>query len=164
MSTLDLAGQEDILAVRLLEGKEKIIVKLQHMVCSAAEVRSAVSSVKFLLTLPSILSDGQVLRGFAQSHFNADLLKLVQCCLFVELSVRLHPLFIECFILADIASCLSSYWPAELVAHLHIGQHSLLPIPLALKHEHNDRKTVFFCDRGLKTCLFQVQQFQFLAK
>ena len=118
------------------------------MVCSAAEVRSAVSSVMFLLTLPSILCDGQVLRGFAQSHFNADLLNFVQCCLFVELSVRLHPLFIECFILADIASCLSSYWPAQLVAHLHIGQHSLLPIPLALKHEHNDRKTVFFATGG----------------
>ena len=77
------------------------------MVCSAAEVRSAVSGVKFLLTLPSILSDGQVLRGFAQSHSNADLFKLVQCCLFDELSVRLHPLFIECFILANIACCLA---------------------------------------------------------
>ena len=118
----------------------KLFAPATHGLC---QVRSAVSSVMFLLTLPSILCDGQVLRGFAQSHFNADLFKLVQCCLFVELSVRLHPLFIECFILADIASCLSSYWPAQLVAHLHNGQHSLLPIHLALKHEHNDRKTVF---------------------
>ena len=123
----------------------KLFAPATHGLC---QVRSAVSSVMFLLTLPSILCDGQVLRGFAQSHFNADLFKLVQCCLFVELSVRLHPLFIECFILANIASCLSSYWPTELVAHLHIGQHSLLPIPLPPNMNIMTGKLFFFAIGG----------------